>query len=258
MPRFYNREKKWIFTAILIAGMVILSFLPPVRSAIKNVAVTIATSPVRCWTNAGRYFRKKLELIQENDSLRKEAADLSLKIEQFKELRKENARLRDLLDFKKRSEFETVAAGIIARDPNTWVGSFIIDKGRQDGLEKDSAVCSAQGLLGKIAELSEKTSSVILVSHPTFRSGGKIKNTYINGIIVGLGKGRARMLYLPIDADIRRNSIVMTSDYSRIFPKGIIVGRIIDVGKSKTGLYKYADIKPSADPLAQEEILCVK
>ncbi|MDP8259284.1 MAG: rod shape-determining protein MreC [Candidatus Aadella gelida] len=258
MPRFYTKEKSWILTACIITLISLSLFFSNASSFIKNISVVVTSVPVKSWSTAGKYFRKKLDLEEENSELKKTVAELSLKNEQFKELRKENKRLRNLVGFNERFELDTVAAGVIARDPNDWVGSFILDKGADDGLKKDAAVCSSEGLLGKIAETSDKTSSVILISHPAFRSGGKIKNTHINGIVVGTGAGKAKMLYLPVDAEIREGSIVMTSDYSQIFPKGIIMGRIISVGRSRTGLYKYADIEPSANPLAQEEVLCVR
>ena len=123
---------------------------------------------------------------------------------------------------------------------------------------KDSAVCSAKGLLGKVVEADKHTSSVILLTHPAFKIGGMLKKSRINGIVVGSGKGMAKMLYLPIDADIPEGCIVITSGFSQIFPKGITIGKVVSVRKSKTGLYKYAVIKPSATSFDQEEVLCIK
>ncbi|MBU1084642.1 MAG: rod shape-determining protein MreC [Candidatus Omnitrophota bacterium] len=247
-----------MFAALLIAAIVIFLSLPPVYTFIKRSTISMVSAPSRFLRGAGVYFRRKADLEEDNRVLRKDLAEMSLRVVQFKQLREENTRLRKLLEFKKTSGLNTVSAGIIARDPNDWVGTFVIDKGSRDGIKKDSAVCSFQGLLGKIAEVSESTSSVMLISHPSFKSGGKIKNTSINGIVTGAGKGKANMLYLPVDAEVRTGAIVLTSDYSSIFPKGIIMGRVTEVTRSKTGMYKRAGIEPYADPLAQEEVLCVK
>ena len=97
----------------------------------------------------------------------------------------------------------------------------------------------------------------MLVTHPGFKTGGLIKDTRVNAIITGGGKNEVRMVYIPLDADVKKGSVVMTSGYSRIFPKGIKIGRIISIGKSRTGLYKYAVIKPSASSFDQEEVLVI-
>ncbi|MCK5451168.1 MAG: rod shape-determining protein MreC, partial [Candidatus Omnitrophica bacterium] len=94
--------------------------------------------------------------------------------------------------------------------------------------------------------------------HPRFRIGGMIKNTRIHGIIVGEGNGYAKMLYLPINEKMHIGSVVVTSGYSRVFPKGISIGKIVSVEKSSTGLYKCALIEPAANPFSQEEVLCIK
>ena len=133
----------------------------------------------------------------------------------------------------------------------------MINKGYDDGVFKNSAVCSAKGLLGKVAEAEKHTSSVILLTHPGFKIGGMLKKSRINGIVVGSGKGMAKMLYLPVDADIPEGSTIITSGFSKIFPKGITIGEVISVKKSRTGLYKYAVIKPAASSFDQEEVLCI-
>ena len=184
--------------------------------------------------------------------------DFSLEISQFKELRNENERLRALLKFKKKIGFDTVSAEVIARNPNDWIDSFVINKGSADGMQKDSAVCSSKGLLGKVVEPGRNTSSVMLVTHPSFKAGGMLKDTRINGVVVGAGKGAAKIIYLPIDAKIAKDAVVITSGLSRIFPKGITIGKIVSTGRSKTGLYQYAIIKPSANSFDQEEVLCIR
>ncbi len=66
------------------------------------------------------------------------------------------------------------------------------------------------------------------------------------------------MLYIPMDADIDEGAVILTSGLSRIFPEGILVGRVTAVKKSKTGLYRYAVIKPFTSIYREEEVLCVK
>ena len=253
MPKLFSSNRRLIFAASLV--LVVLLFL---SSGIRELTIRILSFPLRTWSAAGNYLQSKHALLDENRDLRKTAGDLSLKLGRLEELQKENERLRELLIFKKKIYFNTVSAEVIATNPNEWIGSFIIDKGTGDGIRKDSAVCSSQGLLGRVVDPGEHTSSVMLVTHPGFKAGGMIKENRVNGLVVGSGKGQVRMIYLPVEAEVEEGMIVITSGFSRMFPKGITIGKIQSVGKSKTGLYKYAIIIPSANPFDQEEVLCIK
>jgi len=206
----------------------------------------------------GKIVSDKTKILNENHVLKNKTCELLLEIDRLSELKKENERLRGLLDFEKRIGFNAVSAEIIARNPNDWMDSLIINKGARGGITEDMAICVSGGLLGKVVEVYENTSLIMLITHPGFKAGGMLKDSRINGIIVGSGNGRAKMMYVPIDAEIRISEEVVTSGYSRIFPKGIRIGEIVAIEKSKTGLYKFALIKPSADSFIQEEVLCVK
>ncbi|MFH1552634.1 MAG: rod shape-determining protein MreC [Candidatus Omnitrophota bacterium] len=258
MPRLFTKNRIWLLIGCILLAILLFSFIPHFSSGIKNFSLKAFSIPIRACSRIGQYFSSKRLLVQENSFLHKRVGDLSLEVGQLKELSSENERLRALLVFKERTRFDTISAEVIARNPNDWIGSFVIDKGSEDGIRKNSAVCSAKGLLGKVTEPEARTSSVILITHPGFKAGGIIKDTRINGIVVGSGKGTARMLYIPIDAEVRKGEIVITSGFSRVFPKGITIGEIVSVGRSKTGLYKYAVIKPSANLFDQEEVLCIK
>ena len=257
MPKFFIKNRAWIVLAGVLFLAVLLFFGPSFLSASKNFSIKLFSLPLEAFSSVGQYFESKGKLSEENRFLRDKVGNLSLQLDKFKELREENSRLRELLRFKKKIGFDTISAEIIARNPNDWVGSFIINKGYEDGVFKNSAVCSAKGLLGKVVEAERNMSSVILLTHPGFKIGGMLKKSRINGIVVGSGKGMAKMLYLPIDADIPEGSVVITSGFSQIFPKGITIGEVVSVEKSRTGLYKFAVIKPSATSFDQEEVLCI-
>jgi len=255
--KLFIKNRTWI----VLAGVLLLAFLLFFGSsfllASKNLSVKLFSLPLQFFSGTGQYFASKGNLAKENSDLRHKVGTLSLQLDKFKELKEENRRLRELLRFKKKIGFATVSAEVIARNPNDWVGSFVINKGSEDGVFKNSAVCSAKGLLGKVAESEKNTSSVILLTHPGFKIGGMLEKSRINGIVVGSGKGMAKMLYLPVDADIPEGSTIVTSGFSQIFPKGITIGEVVSVKKSKTGLYRYAEIKLSASSSDQEEVLCI-
>jgi len=258
VPRSSGKYRIHTFIALVLAVTIIFFLVPPAFNAIRKLSVKTFAFTASVLSGTGGYFRSKSGLIDANRALNKKVNDLSLELIQIRELGRENARLRDLLGLGSRTGFNTVAAEVIGRNPNDWVDSFMINKGTFDGVQKGSAVCAAEGLLGRVVEAEEHTSSVMLITHPGFKAGGMIERTRVNGIVVGSGKGLLKMLYIPVDAEVPVGSTVITSGFSRLFPKGIVVGTVTRVEKSRTGLYKYAVITTAADSFSQEEVLCVK
>jgi rod shape-determining protein MreC len=254
----FLRIRTWFIVAVIAAVIFIFVQFPDFTYGVKQFSSKILLAPARGYTAIKQYFRSKSELLSENESMREEVTKLTLEMEKLKDLRLENERLRALLDFKGKFGFNTVSAEILARNPNDWFDSIFISKGQKSGIKKNSAVCSAKGLLGKVVEVEPETSSVMLITHPNFKTGGAVKETRINGIVVGSGNGFIRLMYIPLDMEVKEGSSVVTSGYSRIFPEGIGIGKIVSVRKSRTGLYKYAVVKPFANPFDQDEVLCIK
>jgi len=193
----------------------------------------------------------------ENERLRKESSLLRSKFVEFKELYQENTRLKSLLSFKKKSSFKLIAARVIARSPDNWSASLIIDKGRYNGIQKGMAVISCQGLVGKVAEAAEGLSKVMLISDPGLGISGLVQRTRQEGLVNGTLGGSLIMRYLPEDADIAQNDIIITSELSRNYPKGIIIGKVVNIGNEFSGLNRYAMIKPAADLANAEELLVI-
>lgn len=252
---FKKRLRTWFIWIVVV--VLVVFFVPSFVNAIKKSVRKCFLFPAQLYSQVSYTFQSKANLDKENKSLRKNIGDLLLEMERFKQLRDENKRLRALVHLKEKFSFGTILAEVIARNPDNWIGSFIINKGSKDGLAKDSVVCSSKGLLGKVVDLDKDTASVIVVTHPAFRAGGMLKTTRISGIIAGTGDGRIRMLYLPIEMTAKKGDTVVTSGSSLLFPKGIPIGEIISIEKSKTGLYRNAVIRPYANPFEQEEVLCI-
>ena len=258
MYRISQQSKKWIVSVIIIITFSVLFSVPVFRDGFIGFFRKLILLPVNFLSSLEARLENKKEILQENKILSKKVTFLSLELKRYESLAEENNRLRDMLEFKDKTDYDTISAEVVARNPNNWVSSFYLNKGEQEGLKPGCAVCSAEGLLGKVTDIGEHLSTVMLIDHPGFKTGGMLKSSRINGIIAGGGAERVKILYLPVDADIKVGEEVVTSGLSGIFPEGILIGKISSVQKSKTGLYQYAFIKPAADPYIQEEVLCIK
>ncbi|MBF0493585.1 MAG: rod shape-determining protein MreC [Candidatus Omnitrophica bacterium] len=256
-PLFFNRFRNRQIVILAALILLVLACFPSVRYKCKSGAVWFFTLPAKVYGQVTLYFYDKKRLVLENRLLRGKVAELTLKFHQSEDILDENKRLRALEAFKERHNFTAISAEIVARDPNDWMGSVIINKGEKDGLSTETAVCSSKGLLGKIVEVWENESMVLLLANPDFKAGGVTLAGRVSGVVTGAGSAHAKMLYIPMDENVNVGATVVTSKLSRIFPEGIIIGKISGIGKDSTGLFKVADIDLAADLTGEEEVLCV-
>lgn len=206
------------------------------------------------------YFKDINRLKQENSELKEQLLLQNAQLSQMEYLKNENGKLNALLQMdNKYTDFSTVSAKIIAKDPGNWYNNFIIDKGSDDGLEKNMAVLSGEGLVGRIKECGKNYSKVIAIIDDSNAITGQSIRTedigYITGDLSNIGS--CKMEYINFDAEIIEGDEIVTSNLSTIFPPGLKIGYVKNIHTDTNGLTKYAQIEPVADFQHMENVLVI-
>ena len=191
------------------------------------------------------------------EKLQNDVALLRWKLFDLRELVQENTRLNGLLNFKQKSPLRLLATRVIGRSPDSWSSSVIIDKGRYNGIKPGMAVVSFKGLVGSIVESAQSTAKVLLINDPNQGVSSIVQRSRQEGLVSGTLGTNLIMRYLPDDADIVIGDIVVTSALSQLYPKGLLVGRIVNIGREFSGLNRYAVVKPAVDLSNIEELLVI-
>lgn len=271
MPRLVS-YKKLILLAVLVAitlGVMRFTYvgrqeLTPMEAAIKDSLAPIQGGLMRI----GESFRNGAESItslgrldKENKVLKEQVALLKGQVYLQEELKQENKRLKDLLQYHDQYEknFTTKAAAVIGRDPGNWFGIVTLNKGNEDGIVKNMPVVTPMGLAGKVVSVSENTAQAMLITDPRSGVGSMVQETRIPGVLEGTtsGSGETRLIHVPKDLELLKDQVIITSGIGGSFPKGIPIGRIVDVSDEPTGLFKTATVVPFADLQRLEEVLII-
>jgi len=178
---------------------------------------------------------------------------------QLIEIRQENSRLRDLLEFKDEVEFEVTPAQVIGRNPSTWFSDMVIGKGSDDGVEVDMPIVTNQGLVGKIVSVSPSYSKVQLLISPDSGISAIVQRTRDNGVLIGVSNPSGYTMITRLDqkSDIRQGDVIISSPLTGIFPKGIVIGRVVEVYQDPVSLETSALVKPEVDFDRLEEVLII-
>jgi rod shape-determining protein MreC len=216
--------------------------MAPLESIFNNVGGVINDS----WLTITRLGQLKAE----NDRLHSELSRLKARQPGLLALQEENRRLREALDFRASQPHELVAAETIAANPSNWNRSLIINKGRDSGIQRNMAVISPGGIVGRIGEVRANTAEVILLTDPREGNyiGGVVHRTQDMVIVTGGGYFQGECTVKPaVDSyfiNLKKGDLIRTAETSEIFPRGIPIGRIVKVSKGANNLVSKAALKP--------------
>lgn len=168
-------------------------------------------------------------------------------------LKQEIKELKELLNLNSTlSEYTTINATIISRNDLYWFNTVIIDKGKKDGLKKNMAVITQNGLIGKISKTTKKTSEIKLITTNdiTYKTSVMIqleeKTQY--AILNGYDQENDLLKITAIDKNINipKDSIVITSGLGQM-PKGIYIGKVVKTEIDKYNLSQIVYVKPKQE-----------
>jgi len=201
-------------------------------------------------------------LHEQNKQLREEVEILRAQNLTANEYASENQRLRNLLGYKQAAvQFDLVAASVIGRESASWSSVIIINRGTLDGVANNMAVVTEMGLVGHVIEAGVNSSKVQLLLDPRSSVGTLIQRpeSRVAGIIEGDIKNPnfPRMVNIPKDSDVQVNDMVVTSGFGGVYPKGIVVGKVIEIHNEEGGLLKYGVIDTSVDFQKLEDVAVI-
>jgi rod shape-determining protein MreC len=194
---------------------------------------------------------------RDNQTLKSQVDLLRSRLNQDTELALENARLSNLLGLKNNLDYKVIACRVIGRDPSDWASAVIIDKGSDSGIRKGQVAVNYLGLVGRVAEVSGSSAKVMLINDPALSVSALAQRSRQEGLVCGSFGGSLVMKYLPQKSDIKVNDTVITSGLTEVYPKGLLVGTVSEIGREFSGLASYAVIRPAAELSALEEVLII-
>ncbi len=171
-------------------------------------------------TSMAQMQADKERLEQENQRLR-QWYQMALLLES------ENKSLRDLLNLAADPKYDHVSARIISSSGSTFVKSILISVGKDKNIKKGAAVLSGEGLVGRVMEVYDSTSRVLLITDINSRVPAVLEDSGQNVIMAGANEEKPRLIHLPQDSRISEGARLFTSGFGGVYPNGLPIGRVI-------------------------------
>jgi rod shape-determining protein MreC len=160
----------------------------------------------------------------QNQDLKKTIDRLRLEQAALLEDARQGQRLQALNNFQEKYIYKTVTAQAIGSSGSEQSRVFYIDKGSADGLARDNAVITADGIVGKVRDVFPHTAQVLAINDQTSGAGVILQTTRIRGILRGNANGQLEMVDILADKRILPGEVVLTAGGDQIFPRGLPVG----------------------------------
>ena len=223
-----------------------------------NFFAPIQNSITYAHGRASGFFNNYLANInasKENKVLQKKVAFLEEKIFVYKELAKENERLKELLQFDEGMAIRGVLAQVVGWDTSSDFKSLRINRGAKDGLKLQSTVVTSEGVVGYVYRMTDHFSDVLTIMNPKNRIDGIVERIRSHGIVEGFSGQKCIMKYVNQTDPLILNDIVLTSGLGNIYPKGLKIGTVSRIKRENYETMQYVEITPSVNFSRLEEVI---
>lgn len=274
MPQFFLNKRLIVLLVSIIILVALIGFSIRERSQLSwpeqfvkdttGWVESLVSKPVQYVVGFFENLQDLQNTYQENKQLKTRVDKLVSLEAQVQLLKKDNKELRDVLGEKKTlSDFKSLPATVIGRNPDRWHEIIMIDKGKIDGIKQNMAIMTSKGLIGKVKNVDQFSSTVQLLSalDPKNRISAFVQgNANAFGLIEGYDADKKQLLLkrIPYEAKIKKGQTVITSGLGGVFPPGLLIGKIVDVKPDEYGLNQTAFVKPEADFYDIEKVLVIK
>lgn len=239
---------------------------------IKNIGFSILSTIEKGVSTSVKAVTNTVNSVGELRKLKKEYDQLVIKLEKFEQLqrsnadiRKENERLKEQLDFISSIEEKNIPAQIISRNLDDSYSYITIDKGSVNGIKKNMPVIAFQngnqGLVGKIVQVGAFTSQIIPIYNMDNMVSTRIQNTRDLGLVNGQGSQdlplELQYIRKRVMEDLNIGDIVVTSGENDNYKRDIPIGTIFKIEEIPYNSSLYIEITPIIDFSRLENLVVI-
>jgi rod shape-determining protein MreC len=244
-----------VLAALVLLALQLTGQLRPLQGLLTQAtspAQVGATSMTNTVADVISFFFELRNLRQRNTEL--ENINLALRSEIFRlnEVERENSELRRYFKFAKESpglelRGAQIVGRVIGQESTNFLEFLLLDLGQRHGIEIGMPVVTEQGLVGRISQVNQSTSKVLLITDVNSAVNGILQSSRLPGIVRGTSGGDLIMDFIPQGPEFSVGEIVITSGLGGRFPNGINIGQVIEIRQRDIDVVQQAVVRPWVD-----------
>ncbi|MEO1039750.1 MAG: rod shape-determining protein MreC [Pseudomonadota bacterium] len=231
-------SRTFLFLLIVISIILIVNDRPETRNpalaqsrAVVNDTLAplldLAAQPVRGMRNIGPWWRRQLELAQENRDLREEISELAAWRDVALTLRDRAQIYEQALNLSTPASRERISAWTVADRDGPFVRARLVDVGAEDGVRAGYPAVNVYGLVGRVVDSGQRSSRILLLNDLNSRIAVMSDRSNTRALLVGDNSEFPRLEYLGREPDMRVGDRIITSGDDNEMPRGLPVGEAV-------------------------------
>jgi len=261
-----RKYKMIIFATVIIISTLIMiaynlkhdtgkSFLRKIVLETVSPVYEVLSGSIRSVQDAWLRYILLIGIQEENRNLKKKINELKAVLVSYQEGYQEAQRLKKLLAITDDDRYRFVTAKVIGREQAALSRTILINKGSSDGLKNGMPVVAYPGLIGRLTDVSWHVSRVLLFIDENSNVDAIVQRNRTQGIISGAGSQGMMLKYISKTQDVQKGDVIVSSGMGGVFPKGWLIGQVMNVDKQDAGLFLKIKVAPFVDFSKLEELL---
>lgn len=191
--------------------------------------VDVMSMPVKAVSGWFNSFEDMDTVKRENARLKAEIVRLRLREMEAGRLEADNAQMRKLINAPPRITGRHVSARVIADPGGLYRRAFIVQVGRKQGVRRGLAVINEEGLVGRIVEVGDRASRILLLTDLNSRIPVMIEASGERAVLAGNNEELAKLVFVRHRTEVKRGTRIVTSGHGGVFPPGLPVGEVVEI-----------------------------
>ncbi|HXC27463.1 MAG TPA: rod shape-determining protein MreC [Stellaceae bacterium] len=228
--------------AVIILGKADQLLFDSLRTSVTDTVAPVLDAiaqPINAVGNVVDRAKMVVTTFQENTRLEAENEKLLHWQQAALNLDAENQQLRGLLKAVPKSAASYVTARVIANSGGAFVRMILINAGAEDRVGRGQAAITGEGLVGRLTEVGDRASRVLLITDLNSRIPVTVEGTHVPAVLAGDNSERPRLLYVPAGNTVKVGDRIVTSGEGGVFPPGLPIGVVsaVDGGGARVEPY---------------------
>ncbi len=246
-----NGKTGSLFFLVLALCFLFITFVRPAiltapRIGVSDIftpVISVVSKPFQNMAEAVSGISDKATLKAENAKLKSENARLREWYQTALMLQAENQSLQKLLNLKVHTDHKYVTARVVSDAGNTFVKTLLVSSGSKNGVQKNQAVLSGEGMIGRVIEVGHNAARILLLSDINSRIPVLIEGTNQKAILVGNNSDLLSLSHLAKDSGLVDGMRIITSGDGGVFPLGLPIGKIMTNASGEKVIKPFADMR---------------
>lgn len=240
-------QKRFDLNEPTVFHQLVTEVISPVQEGLANSKKSLSS----LWEN----YLLIVNTSKENNVLKKQISRLESDLSTMEEIRKENLRLKRLLNYSDEMSQQRVLAQVVGWDSANEFKVIRLNKGKAHGIRVMAPVITDHGLVGYVYRVTENYSDVLTILDQNNRVDVMVERTRTHGIVEGVFNFKCALKYIMRNEPVEVGDKLITAGVGGIYPKGVKVGMITDIVKENFGMTLSIEVVPSVDFDKLEEVL---